>query len=327
MATGREDEILARMNSDSLPLRPSPLAEIIDMNRSASIEKLATGLAHAQGMMAGAKKDSKNPFFSSTYADLASVWDACRHALSTNGLSVIQMPSMRSDGYVVVRTILAHESGQWIAGELAVKPIYINKAGEEVACNDPQGIGSAITYARRYALAAFVGVAPEDDDGNAASGRPTAARPPAAVLAAQKKADATAKPATLKTAIDFWPLAKEAKIPDTEWAAKMKAIKVKKNDATLTAMQIAILEGWIESYKATEKLPSGAPPPPSDDNDVPDMAGAEAVREEIRAVCQKAKISDGELDNIIHDVVGDPCLLSQTTEAEAVAVLRKLTGV
>jgi hypothetical protein len=127
---------------------------------SASIGALAAALAKAQGAMNGAKKDAKNPFFKSQYADLASVWDACRAPLSANGLAVIQTTGGQA-GAVEVITTLAHTSGEWIRGVLALHPV---KA-------DPQGIGSAITYARRYALAAIVGIAPEDDDGNAASGK------------------------------------------------------------------------------------------------------------------------------------------------------------
>lgn len=124
------------------------------METSESIGQLALSLAKAQGMMQGAKKDSSNPFFRSKYADLASIWDACREPLAKNELAIIQIP--QADG---IETILAHSSGEWIKGFLKIAP----------AKNDAQSIGSALTYARRYALAAMVGIAPEDDDGNAAS--------------------------------------------------------------------------------------------------------------------------------------------------------------
>jgi hypothetical protein len=129
------------------------------MMQSEQINELAAALAKAQGAIKGATKDTANPFFKSKYADLASVWDACRAELTANGLSIIQTTD-DSQGVTVVTT-LAHSSGQWIRGRLTMRPVK----------DDPQGIGSAITYARRYALAAMVGVAPEDDDGNAASGR------------------------------------------------------------------------------------------------------------------------------------------------------------
>ena len=140
------------------------------MQTSDSVNELFSALAKAQGVMAGAKKDTSNPFFKSKYADLAAIWDACREALSANGLSVIQMTEPTLEGGVVVVTRLCHSSGQWVEGTLAMP---VSKA-------DAQGYGSSLTYCRRYALAAAVGVAPEDDDGNAA----TKAKPlPAAIPA------------------------------------------------------------------------------------------------------------------------------------------------
>lgn len=132
------------------------------MRTSEAINELATAMAAAQAIMKGAAKDAENPHFRSRYADLASVWDACRAALTANGLSVVQAPRgvPAEGGWIVeVETILLHKSGQWMADTLTVP----------VGKPDAQGLGSAITYARRYSLAAFVGVAPEDDDGNAAA--------------------------------------------------------------------------------------------------------------------------------------------------------------
>lgn len=125
---------------------------------SPEIQELQAALAKAQGALHNATKQSANPFFNSKYADLAAVWDVARAVLSSNGLSVIQMPVARN-GEVIVVTRLGHSSGQWIQSSLTMKPTK----------PDPQGIGSAITYARRYALAAMCGIAQEDDDGNAAS--------------------------------------------------------------------------------------------------------------------------------------------------------------
>lgn len=133
------------------------------MNKSESIAKLAEALSKAQGTMKNAIKDSNNPYFKSTYADLASVSDACRAELAANSLSVTQLPEMR-DGRLILNYVLMHSSGEWISGELEMTPVK----------SDPQGIGSAITYARRYSLASIVGVATEDDDGNAASGQQSA---------------------------------------------------------------------------------------------------------------------------------------------------------
>ena len=136
------------------------------MLKSETIGELAKALVKAQHAMDKAKKGSINPFFKSKYADLASVWEACKDHLADNGLSIVQTNDIIGNNEtalegVVVETTLRHTSGEWISGRLAMKP---TKA-------DPQGIGSAITYARRYALAAMVGVCPEDDDAEGAVDR------------------------------------------------------------------------------------------------------------------------------------------------------------
>jgi len=128
------------------------------MNHSEQINELAASLAKAQGQIEGAKKDSANPFFKSKYADLASVWEACRVQLSTNGLSVTQCPEESENG-IAIETMLLHSSGQWIKSRYTMP----------VSKLDAQAVGSAITYARRYALSAIIGIAPEDDDGNSAA--------------------------------------------------------------------------------------------------------------------------------------------------------------
>ena len=133
------------------------------MERSENINELATALAKAQGSMTHAKKDSDNPFFKSSYADLASVWEACRKQLSDNGLSIVQLPEEATTG-LVLRTMLLHSSGQYITSHYSIP----------VSKNDAQAYGSALTYARRYALAAIVGVYQDDDDANGATGKPEA---------------------------------------------------------------------------------------------------------------------------------------------------------
>lgn len=129
---------------------------------SASIAALAAALAKAQGQMTFATKDATNPHFKTRYADLAAVWSAIREPLAANGLSVIQQVT-QAEGMVGVRSILAHASGEWVASDLQMP----------VAQKTPQGYGSALTYARRYSLAALVGIAQDDDDGEAGT-RPSA---------------------------------------------------------------------------------------------------------------------------------------------------------
>jgi hypothetical protein len=132
---------------------------------SQSIKELATALCKAQAAMKEAKKDAENPGFkrdgkASKYADLESVWEACKDALTKNGLSVVQGGTI-IDGHACLETILLHSSGEFIKSTFRLNATK----------NDPQGIGSAITYYRRYSLASMVGVVQADDDGNAASVR------------------------------------------------------------------------------------------------------------------------------------------------------------
>lgn len=133
------------------------------MTRSDSTKELSGALAKAQAVMSGARKDSTNPHFKSRYADLESTWDACRDQLTANGLCVLQSPFTTDSGNIGVITILGHTSGAYARGRLVVPPVKF----------DAQGAGSIITYLRRYSLAAMAGVAPTDDDGEAAVGRPT----------------------------------------------------------------------------------------------------------------------------------------------------------
>ncbi len=134
------------------------------MKTSDTINELATALCKAQGEMENVTKDSDNPFFKSKYADLAACIIAARSPLSVNGLSVIQVPELTEHGVKMVTRIL-HCSGQWVEGELECQPKDFG----------PQAIGSVITYLRRYMLTAMIGLAAEDDDGEAGQGRkPTA---------------------------------------------------------------------------------------------------------------------------------------------------------
>lgn len=128
--------------------------------RSENINELIGALACAQGKMSGAAKDCSNPFFKSKYADLNSIWNACREALSENGLAVVQTVQ-QTEGETILLTTLGHKSGQWMSSAM---PIKVKGDGRT---NELQVLGSCITYLRRYSLAAIVGVAPdEDDDGN-----------------------------------------------------------------------------------------------------------------------------------------------------------------
>ena len=140
--------------ADSLKQTPPVVYESYDLG------KLFEALAKAQGEMEVAKEDATNPFFKSQYADLASIIKSSRSALSKQGLSVIQRIMANGNGTSYLFTRLCHVSGQWMESRMNLLPTK----------PDMQGMGSAITYAKRYAYSAMIGVVTgEDDDGNAAS--------------------------------------------------------------------------------------------------------------------------------------------------------------
>lgn len=124
----------------------------------------ALALLKVQGTIEGAIKDKANPGFRSKYADLGNCWDACREALQANSIAVLQFPCKADPGNVGMRTALVFApTGEVISDEF------------QLPLKDPtnaQAGGSAITYARRYALCSVLGICPEDDDGNAASASP-----------------------------------------------------------------------------------------------------------------------------------------------------------
>lgn len=127
----------------------------MEQMQSEQVNELFAALSKAQGEIKAAQKDSANPFFKSRYADLSSVMEACREALSKNGLAILQTPIITSGGTYQLMSTLGHSSGQWMK---SICPLLMAK-------NDAQSFGAATTYMRRFALAAMVGVCPEDDDG------------------------------------------------------------------------------------------------------------------------------------------------------------------
>lgn len=215
---------------------------------SAEIGELAKALAAAQGEMTAAAKDATNPHFKSRYATLASVWDAIRGPLSRNGLSVSQVLETPDAGPgVIVRTMLLHSSGQWICSR------YVMPIPDKLT---PQAVGSAITYARRYALSAIVGIAPDDDDdGNAASVTPARQEAPKPAT----KPEPPAKPAS-QMHPDLMAVLKEFAWPDlhkTEFANTLLAhygttlAECSKSSETSKATAFAIngqVRNWQEAH-------------------------------------------------------------------------------
>lgn len=127
--------------------------------KSEQINELAKALTLAQSQMPPAKKSGHNPHFNSRFPTLEDAWEACRLPLTKNTLSVSQSVEIGEGGRYVLRSILLHASGQWIESVYPLDPVK----------RDPQGLGSCVSYARRYSLMALVGIAAEDDDGNKAS--------------------------------------------------------------------------------------------------------------------------------------------------------------
>jgi hypothetical protein len=148
------------------------------------MKEIYQALVKAQMQIKGAVKDSTNPAYRSKYADLGSVMDAVREALHKNDLAVIQLSRIHESGAPVLVTRIIHTSGEHIEGEYPL------------VCKDPthpQQLGSAVTYARRYALAAALGVVQEDDDGNTAAGHtapPSTAKPAPAPVATKATGNA-----------------------------------------------------------------------------------------------------------------------------------------
>jgi hypothetical protein len=192
--------------------------------QSDNIADLAIALSKAQAENGTVHKDAKNPFFKSNYASLAQVWETVRPALTANGLSVVQLPSQDATGYYV-ESMLIHSSGQWIKCRTYMKPVK----------DDPQGIGSLISYARRYALQSLVMVCSDDldDDGEMAMGRSSVA--PARTIPPKVIAPVTPK-------------------EDPNWFTKVEAVIATKAES---ATGYLISKGEIKVGQLWTDLPAG----------------------------------------------------------------------
>ena len=127
---------------------------------SENINEISTALSKLQSQINHAEKDGNNPHFKSSFASLNSHWEACRELLGKNGLCVTQLVSIVDQKRILV-TILSHSSGQWFK---SYYPLIPSK-------DDPQAMGSCVTYARRYMLSAIIGTTAADDDGEGAMDR------------------------------------------------------------------------------------------------------------------------------------------------------------
>ena len=187
------------------------------------MDKIAAALVRAQKAFGPALKCKTNPAFKSKYADLASCIEAVIDGLNDNGIALIQKQHPH-DGGVSIETVFVHESGETFSTGILTVP---------ASKQDPQGYGSALTYARRYSLMAACGIAPEDDDGNAAS-KPRAAPPQPDTFDAKKIAS------NIKTGI----AAKDAS-GAAEYLAGLPAIELAAVWALLSHKEtVALTDAW-----------------------------------------------------------------------------------
>lgn len=156
----------------------------MDSNLNQAPQKIAAAFVKAKRAFGPALKEKNNPAFRSKYADLGACIDAVEDALLAQGIAFIQITFEDSSG-VTVETVFLHESGE---------TLHCGRLHVPASKQDPQGYGSALTYARRYSLTTACGIAPEDDDGNAASRTPTATAKPVAA-AKPRPASTPAQPA------------------------------------------------------------------------------------------------------------------------------------
>ena len=216
------------------------------MNRSESIIELIKALSAFQAEVGNAGKTSSNPFFHSKYADLAEVWNTVREAkLAEHGFAFIQMPSFSpgpdGTGIVDVESTLAHVSGEWI-GCTTSCPLFptINRAGALEPVN-AQDILKATTYLRRQSLAAILGIAQEDDDGNSAARRDMVQVPqPQAAPNAREKKTSPAKmipPKPFKDQIY------------ENWVLIKTAILEEKPDCNIKDELTSLQNNWKEKHK------------------------------------------------------------------------------
>lgn len=202
-----------------------------NVRRSTEVNDLVQALAKIQATMEGAKKVRDNPFHKSKYADLSDVWDVLRKPLADNGIVVVQAPYPAGDGKVGIETTLIHTSGQF----------WTSRIDMPLVKNDPQAVGSAITYARRYALSAMVGLCQEDDDGETAMGRGTQEK------AEEKK---KAQPKKPEKRAETPPPPPDPPKPEPQQERQQKSLDPQKELAT--AQMVKEFRTWMEKKKIPE---------------------------------------------------------------------------
>lgn len=186
------------------------------MNKSESIAALAAALTKAQGAVRVAQKNRRNPHLKNDYSDLSAIWQACRAALSSNGIAAIQQVTAADGQRVAITTLLTHSSGEWI--ELGPLEVPVQKF-------DAQGVGSAISYGKRYALSAAVGVVSgeEDDDGEQAVNESQTQSPEESALLTMLREAALNGPDALSAAFSSVPKSQHKAAVWANYGASLKA--------------------------------------------------------------------------------------------------------
>ena len=219
--------------------------------RSESISSLAAALAASMGATGPATKDGENPHFRSKFATLASCHAACIGPLTTNGLAFLMLPANAGDTAVEVTALLVHSSGEWISNSLTMP----HKG-------DPHSIASGISYARRYLYSMVGVVADDDDDGNAAMGRPSPApvaaparpvAPPVAPPAPKVEPSRTVAPS--RTVVLEKPVAPPVAEPETDGTRTAKMDSIPPDDG---AMSDALISDLRAAFVALRYGSTGA---------------------------------------------------------------------
>ena len=234
--------------------------------QSDETKDIAQALSKAQSQIQNASKDSRNPHFNSDFASLAAIINATRDVLAANSLSVVQATVPMGQELMLVTT-LAHSSGQWFR---SYTPVLSTK-------KDAQGMGSGITYARRYALAAIVGITQEDDDGNSASQKPSPVEKSAApakqpldpgdfkITFGRKYKDMTVKQVVERDGL-------AALQGFVNWLHGENRKKGREGHGSFEADSLAIAVGQYASSLARTKMPEGEDGPPDFGDDGWDTA-------------------------------------------------------
>jgi len=227
------------------------------MEHSEIITDLVASLVKFQAAITSVKKTETNPYYNSRYADLDAVWDMIRKPLTDNGLAVVQTTEIGDERLALITT-LVHTSGQWWEFRYPLVPMK-QRAKEEGGgwwpAEDPQSIGSAITYARRYSLSAMLGISSEeDDDGEKAMRRDAAPTTAANVRSAQRSA--ASPPA------------------DTLWCTEHQTNWFKRGAMKSFAHPIGDTKKWCNMPK--QDVPSEAPGPTQDTPDAAERPSVEA---------------------------------------------------